>query len=75
MIGVIWNSNGRIILRNIDYSLDLTVNEKASICIPEKKKKKEKDSWILQNYSSTIILRKSMPPRPFRDGLVIVLNT
>lgn len=42
MIGVIWNSNGRIILRNIDYSLDLTVNEKASICIPEKKKRKKK---------------------------------
>ena len=42
MIGVIWNSNGRIILRNIDYSLDLTVNKKASICIPEKKKRKKK---------------------------------
>ena len=75
MTGVIWNSNGRIILRNIDYSLDLTVNKKASICIPEKKKRKKKTAESYKNYSSTIILRKSMPPRPFRDGLVIVLNT
>lgn len=42
MIGVIWNFNGGIILWNIDYFLDLIVDEKVSICIFEKKKRKKK---------------------------------